>query len=559
MFWLYLALGIVGLVLAAWLIYLALRLARRRSLISSLQLGLFLVKIPRAEVKEGEKMFKLEINKFEQFLSSLGALKKPFVLETAVPHVGEEIHFYLAVPKTSGEVAIKQLQGLWNGASVTQVSDDYNIFNPTGAAAGAYLLQKESYALPIRTYQELESDSFASVLGGLSKVNKIGEGAAVQLVVRPAGNDAKKRIKSYIESLKKGESLKRVFGHEFPFKPSEIMSALNPKKEEEERKKDKIIDEEAVKALEAKISKPLFMANVRVLASASTPFQANDILDGLLAGFEQFGSPRRNEFKTVKVKNAQKLAYNFIFREFVSGQAMTLSSEEIASFYHFPTSSTETPRVKWLKSKEAPPPANIPNQGIRIGQSFFRGEAKPIYITDDDRRRHLYTVGQTGTGKSTLLGNLVIQDIQAGRGVAVIDPHGDLADSILAHIPRERMDDLIYFDPADIWKPLGLNMLDYNQDRPEEKTFIVNEMQGIFNKLFLAETMGPMFEQYMRNALLLLMEDMANEPATLVEVPRIFTDVEYRRRKLARIKNPIVIDFWEKEAIKAGGEASLAN
>jgi len=121
------------------------------------------------------------------------------------------------------------------------------------------------------------------------------------------------------------------------------------------------------------------------------------------------------------------------------------------------------------------------------------------------------------------------------------------------------MKDVIYFDPSDLWKPLGLNMLDYNFDRPEEKTFIVNEMQSIFNKLFVAETMGPMFEQYMRNALLLLMEDMPNEPATLMEVPRVFTDSEFRRRKLSRITNPIVRDFWEKEAVKAGGEASLAN
>jgi len=106
---------------------------------------------------------------------------------------------------------------------------------------------------------------------------------------------------------------------------------------------------------------------------------------------------------------------------------------------------------------------------------------------------------------------------------------------------------------------MGLNMLDFNPSRPEEKTFIVNEMQSIFNKLFSQETMGPMFEQYMRNALLLLMEDMPNEPATLVEVPRVFTDPEWRRRKLSRISNPVITDFWEKEAAKAGGEASLAN
>jgi hypothetical protein len=128
----------------------------------------------------------------------------------------------------------------------------------------------------------------------------------------------------------------------------------------------------------------------------------------------------------------------------------------------------------------------------------------------------------------------------------------------LTLVPKNRLKDVLVFDPGDILRPLGLNMLEYEPARPEEKTFIVNEMQSIFNKLFTAETMGPMFEQYMRNSLLLLMDDIS-EPATLMEVPRIFTDAEFRKRKLSRATNPAVIDFWEKEAVKVGGEASLAN
>jgi hypothetical protein len=308
-----------------------------------------------------------------------------------------------------------------------------------------------------------------------------------------------------------------------------------------------------------KVSKPLFEVNVRLVASAASPFQANDILDGLTAGFSQFGSPMRNEFRIVKPRNPKNIVNDFIYRIFDDGEKMILSSEEIASIYHLPISSTETPRVKWLKSKEAAPPDNLPAAGILIGDAIFRGVAKPVHITDDDRRRHIYVIGQTGTGKSTLLGNMIIEDIQSGKGVAIIDPHGDLVENALGFVPKERVDDVIYFNPGDLERPLGLNMIDFNPQRPEEKTFIVNEMQSIFNKLFSQETMGPMFEQYMRNALLLMMEDSVNEPATLVEVPRIFTDSAYRTRKLARIHNPVVIDFWEKEAVKAGGEASLAN
>ncbi|MEK7091696.1 MAG: TraM recognition domain-containing protein, partial [Patescibacteria group bacterium] len=155
--------------------------------------------------------------------------------------------------------------------------------------------------------------------------------------------------------------------------------------------------------------------------------------------------------------------------------------------------------------------------------------------------------------------NLALQDIQAGRGLCLVDPHGDLVNKILSFIPPERATDVIVFDPGDLARPLGLNMLEYDLSKPEEKTFIVNEMQSIFNQLFSKETMGPMFEKYMRNALLLLMEDAKNEPATLMEMPRIFSDQAFRERKLARITNPTVIDFWTKEAPKTTGEQGLAN
>lgn len=552
----YFLVGIVVGCAAGFTAFWFYRKTRERLIASSLESALFLVKIPKRSAEPGsDPDFKTEINHFEQLLSSLSGLKSPFTFEVAVPHVGEEIHFYVSVPKKVRETASKQIQGIWAGASVVEVGDDYSIFNAYGAAAGAHLALKEPYSLPIRTYADIGADTFAGILGSFAKVDEIGEGAALQLVIRPAFAEHKKSILKQIESLRKGES----FGKSAGFGWKDVNQAFSPGKKEEEKKEPKMVDEEAVSGLRAKIGKPLFGVNVRLLASANSPFQANDLLDGLIAGFEQFSSPQRNEFKIVKARNPQKLAYDFIFRNFNTSQMMVLNTEEIASFYHFPISSTETPRVKWLKSKEAPPPPNAPKTGTLLGESVFRGQSRQVFLADVDRRRHVYVIGQTGTGKSTLLGNMMVEDVRAGKGLALIDPHGDLVQTVLGHIPKNRLDDLIHFDPGDLWKPLGLNMLDFNSQRPEEKTFIVNEMQSIFNKLFSKESMGPMFEQYMRNALLLLMEDMANEPATLIEVPRVFTDPEYRRRKLSRITNPVVIDFWEKEAVKAGGEASLAN
>lgn len=532
----------------------------------SLQISLLLIKVPRTlsddKNKSEAKDFKSEITHFEELLGGLSSSKKPFSFEIAVPHVGEEVSFYLAVPKLAAESAAKQIQGLWNGASVELLRDDFNIFNIHGATAAGYVAQKESYALPIRTYMELGIDSFEPILGTFAKINEIGEGVALQVIVRPAGKDTAKSIRKYVELLKKGEPAKKVFSKGLAMSFKDIGEVFVPKNDEEKAKEksERVVDEEVVKALQAKIAKPLFEVNVRIVASAGSQFQADDILHGVSDGFGQFGSPMRNDFKIVKPRNPKRIIKDFIFRSFDTGQSMILSSEEVASFYHLPISSTETPRVKWLKSREAPPPENLPKEGIRLGDALFRGETKPVYMTDEDRRRHVYIIGQTGTGKSTLIGNLVMEDIQSGKGLAIIDPHGDLVENALGFVPKERLDDVIYFNAGDLARPMGMNMLDYNFDRPEEKTFIVNEMINIFDKLYdLKTTGGPMFEQYMRNALLLMMEDMATEPATLIEVPRIFSDPAYRARKLARIKNPVVVDFWEKEATKAGGEASLAN
>jgi hypothetical protein len=551
-----------GLILIIGGIYYLIYFINKKAKIkSSLEVILFLIQLPKTSTKNTEgKDFKSEISLSEQLISNLSSIQVPFVFELAVPHIGEEIHFYLAIPQKYSEIAIKQIQSIWPGASAIRIYDDYTIFTPNCFTSSAYLTLSRNFSLPIRTYQEIGLDTMNAILGAFSKINEIGEGAALQLIVKPAENKFKKIISSNLKYLKQGVSTEKVLNPKlFDIKLSDFKEALNPK--EEKQPKEKILDEEIIKSVESKLNKPIFEVNLRIVTSAPTQFQADDILDSILAGFRQFNAPRRNDFKIIKIKNQNKILYDFSFRNFDSSKTMILSSEEIASFFHLPISTSDTPRVKWLKSKEAPPPSDLPQKGTLIGESSFRGERKPVYITDEDRRRHIYIIGQTGTGKSTLLANMFIEDINKGKGLAVIDPHGDLVENALGFIPKERIDDVIYFDPGDLERPLGLNMLEYDFSKPEQKTFIVNEMLNIFHKLYgdVPESMGPMFEQYMRNTLLLLMEDMPNEEATLVEVPRIFTDDEYRERKLLRINNPVVIDFWEKEAVKVSGEMSIQN
>jgi hypothetical protein len=231
---------------------------------------------------------------------------------------------------------------------------------------------------------------------------------------------------------------------------------------------------------------------------------------------------------------------------------------------HFPTDSiVGAHQLKQSKAGTAPAPLGLygtKENGMYLGTNKHRNAETPIYITPEDRLRHFYVIGQTGTGKSTMLRNMIIQDIKRGDGVCFIDPHGSDVMDILSHIPKERYEDVIYFDPSHTDRPMALNMLEYNRSNPEQKTFVVNELFSIFQKLYggVPESMGPMFEQYFRNATMLVIED-PDSGCTLLDVSRVMAVKSFRDMKISRCKNPIVVQFWKDIAEKAGGEGSLQN
>jgi hypothetical protein len=284
------------------------------------------------------------------------------------------------------------------------------------------------------------------------------------------------------------------------------------------------------------------------MTAAGSQIRADEILNHLQGAFGQLSLFSMNGFKVVQLKRKKlkQLIYDFSFRNFNSVQENILNTEEVVSIYHFPTHYIETPYIKSAKSGGAAPPVELPEKGSSlIGRVNFRGEEKDVYFASkEDRRRHFYIIGQTGTGKTSLLQEMVRQDIQNGEGVGVIDPHGELIDFALANIPKERIEDVVLFEPFNTERPMGLNMLEY--DDPGQKDFAVQEMISIFHKLFPPEIIGPMFEHYMRNAMLALMTDKDN-PGTLVEIPRMFTEEDFMQERLKKVQDPIVRNFWLKE------------
>lgn len=541
----------------------------------ALNMALLLITVPLhrkkdVQVKEEEQRL---IGVMEQFYSSITQQKGSWVdaafsgtsavaFEIAVHTIGEEVHFYMSVPRKYMDTIEKQITALIGGSRV-EIVNDYNIFNYQGVTRGAYLTLSRSFYLPLKTYKNLESDPLNTVVNAMSRLEFEGEGSAIQILIKP-NKVWQKTAQKMIMEMRKGKSFSEAYMEATKGVLATVIEIFQKGKKQEKpelEKEQKALDETTIKALESKISKVGFDINIRLMASAYTETRANAILSDIENAFLQFENPAINSFKinNVKDKKLDRLIYNFSFRNFNNSEKSVLNSEELASIFHFPTPYMEVKKIKAQKAKTAPAPVNLPKEGLFIGTNAYRGVETPIRLAPQDRLRHLYIIGQTGTGKSVSLKNMIRQDIENGEGVCFIDPHGEDLEDILTRIPKERAQDVIVFDPSDLQRPIGINMLEYNTERPEQKSFIINEMITIFDKLYdLKSTGGPMFEHYLRNALLLIMLD-PESGSTLVEVPRIFADKDFRHMKLSRISDPLVKNFWIKEAEKAGGESSLAN
>jgi len=535
-----------------------------------LSLTLYEVTLPEVKGKDGHEYQLTElVGMMEQLFAGLRTIgakqsENHFAFEIAVADNSDDIVFYVAVPSKFTSLFEKQTLSLFPHAELMIKVHDYNIFVDGGITVVAEAKLKKHPIYPLRTADGFSSDPLSVILNAFSKIEREGGGAAVQFVMRhpqkPYRKTYEEVIKNVQKGMKAGEAISRsTFG-------GEIMGSISDlffDKKNKENSTPSSPDSEKVEIFSRKIKTDIIETNIRIAVSAKGHERVEQIITEIESTFNQFDIVEGNAitFKRLSGSALKRGQKAFAFREFTSDALIPLSLTELSTLIHFPGNGIlSSPQFKQSQSTTAPAPLDMPTSGTIIGDNKHRNIETPIYMSELDRMRHLYIIGQTGTGKSKFMTNTIIQDIQSGAGVCMIDPHGTDIEEVLGAMPPERAKDVIYFDPSRMDRVVGLNMLEYDINKPEQKTFVVNELLSIFEKLYSSspEGLGPMFQQYFRNATLLVMED-PESGNTLMDISRVMVDAQFRKYKLSKAKNPVVVQFWNEIATKAGGEASLEN
>lgn len=459
------------------------------------------------------------------------------------------IHYYAVVPAVITETIKQAISAAYPTARLEEV-ESKNIFSQqgkmNGVIGGEFSLKKD-YIYPIATYQESKRDAARALLDALAGASR-GDGVAIQFMIRPSKDNWTSRSVDKAESIKKGK--KKSGGAAVA---GDLLEALWKPPTYGDQKKDEphqltSLESEEIEAIENKIKHPGYETLIRVVVSSNTTARSQAILQSVISAFSLYDSPRFNGLKFAMTNNVEDLVTSYIFRFFPQNRDKDiLNSVELATLFHLPNrNSIPTEKVQRQRIKQVDGPTEIMDEGLLVGVNEFRGVEKQIRLSQNDRRRHVYIIGQTGMGKSKLLENLAYQDIMDGRGFAFIDPHGDSAEELIGMIPKERLEDVIYFNPSDIENPVGFNMFEANT--PEEIDFVISETNSMLKSLYdpgNTGIVGPRMENIVRNAALLLMSDP--EGGTFMDIPKVLIDQDFARSKIKYLRNQRAIDFWTKE------------
>ena len=462
------------------------------------------------------------------------------------------VYYYAVVPTVLTEVVKQAIAAAYPTARIQEVTE-HNVFSQVGKMSGTiggeFTLKKE-YVYPIATYMESKRDASRALLNAISAATR-EDGVGIQVLMRPAREGWTKSSIFKADQITKDKGSKKS-GVGALVAPKDLMEALwKPPENQEVKPEDKqlnAVEQAAVEAIQEKTRYPGFEVLVRVVVSSNTSATAQALMQNIVAAFALFDSPSFNGFKFNPSKDIEELVTAFIFRFFppeVSNNI--LNTVELATLFHLPDqNSIPSSKVERQMSKQVDGPTQSMDEGLLLGYNEFRGTKKPIRLSDMDRRRHIHIIGQTGVGKSVLQENLAFQDMMDGRGFAFVDPHGDSVEALLSKVPKERVEDVIYFNPSDMDNPVGLNMFEF--DHPDQKDFLVQEAISMLYGLYdpgHTGIVGPRLEHIFRNCALLLMSDPAG--GTFIDVPKLLIDEQFMKSKLKYVTDQQVLDFWTKE------------
>ncbi len=473
----------------------------------------------------------------------------------------EIIKFIMGVPEEHRETMEKLISSFFIWAVVDPIDQPKLLEEGKYMAGGEFILTK-SNAYPIKTYDWFEADPMDSILSAYSKVFK-DEKMCLQILISPLDEKELKTLRKESKKIKDGKNKWFV---EMLFKDIRkgIISTNSDSKDtpkDDDKKSD--LTQQQTGDLDKKTEEEIFSVKIRALVTSPEPNRPERVIDDLARSCSQYSYIGLNALKFKKSKDIQTFAKEFINRIFWTdkweinkilkrNKKMILSIKELSSIIHIPNAKfNRNPRISRQKYKIVPAPDNIPTEGILLGHNTYAGIKKEIRImtNNDDRMRHTYIIGQTGSGKSTLMLTALLEDIRLGNGFCVIDPHGDLVEFVMRHYPKERIDDLIHFDLANTDYPIAFNPLD-GPENDDERDVVTNDLVEMFVSMYGEEIFGPRIQDYFRNACFLLMEQP--EGGTLIDIMRLFTDDAFAESKIRNVKNPIIAARWNKTYKKMG-------
>lgn len=555
------AILIVGPIYLIFLWFKILENRKKQEWLASLDYETILIEVPRNNEKAPLAA--------EQMFASLHGIYNElspyqYHISFEIVSVDKFVQFYVRTPKHLTDFVEGQIYAQYPTVEINRVEDYTEKAKIDGRfVAGCELKTTRDEVYPIKMFSDFEVDPLSGITSVMSKINP-GEDIWLQILIRPVGDEWQEKGISHISNTKKGHSEKKVSLSALPkviaskfveFGGNFLKVLVDAGKEVElvdagEGGEIKLSGpvEEALKSVEYKIMKLGFETKIRIMSIANDPTSARNKVQGLAAAFKQFNTTNANGFKNSEISINDTGFIEFYKDRDFSAPGYILNISELASIYHLPHQTVETPHIVWAGSKKGEPPANLPlaenndpKQITILGETNFRNVYRKFGIKMEDRRRHAYIIGKSGTGKSTLIENMAIDDVVEGRGIIIVDPHGELADKVLACVPDERVNDVVVFDPADRSYPIAFNLLDKVDD--DFKGMVASGFVGIFKKIF-GDSWGPRLEHILRNTVLALLD---YPESTMLDIPRMLTEKRFREKVVSSVIDPVIRDFWTNE------------